>query len=184
MEFNYAESLETSTHKRHGKHRVSDPKKRPSAKSETRGASHARKARPSAKSETRGASHARKARDRQMKKKVWELRRVREHDLRLHKATVSGEDTHEMEDKYELSDDLELLIAHNNEALEEAWGFAYDEAQMHAKCTCPGDAIKVYCCSCINEYWETHCRAPLRELNEHVKKKNDALKEKLKIVLD
>jgi hypothetical protein len=168
MEFhiNHAESFETSTHKRHGKHRESDPKKRPSPKSEAR-----------------GASHARKARMRQTQKKAWELRRVREHDLRLRKATVSGEDTREMEDKYELSDALELQIAHNNEALEEAWAFAYDEAQMHAKCTCPG-AVKVYCDSCINEYWETHCRAPLRELNERLKKENEALKEKLKIVLD
>ena len=164
---NHAESFETSTHKRHGKHRESDPKKRPSAKSWTR-----------------GASHARKARERQMQKKARELRRVREHDLRLYKAKVSGEDTREMEDKYELSDALEMQIAYNNEELEEAWEFAYDEAQMHAKCTCPGGVIKVYCYSCINKYYDTHCRTPLRELNEHMKKEIDTLKEKLKTIFD
>lgn len=162
MEFpiNIAESFESSTHQRHGKHAQAS------------------------KPEARGAVRARKARARQLNKKSWEMRRAREHDLRLHKAHVSGEDASEMEDKYRAASLLWCELSYIQQDLDEFFNTAHEESHYEAVCTCKNKYRDVYCWSCIDKYHKARYAHDLAMATAQAAIRTEELKERLKTIFD
>ena len=157
---NSAVTFETVTHPRHGKHPASS------------------------KPETKGTVRERKARVRQTTKKSWELRRTRERDLRHHKALVSGEDTAEMEGKYQAASMLWYELSYIEDDLEEFINSAYEESQYEAGCTCKNKYKVAYCWDCIKKYYDTYYSHELAVATEKANLRIAELKEKLKTVFD
>lgn len=157
---NSAVAFETATHARHGKHGTTS------------------------KPEARSVARTRKARERQMTKKSWELRRMRERDLRLHKAIASGEDASEMESKYQAASLLCYEIACIQQELDDFLDEAHEESQYETVCTCENKYNIPYCWSCIDKYHKARYAHDLAMASARAAIRTEELKDRLKTVFD